>query len=75
MDIVLAALKWRIGWVDFQDELEVGTGCKCEVCNLIRACDEEALKYCRKCGYKLDDGWCARCHKPGRPSTSKNVKA
>jgi hypothetical protein len=75
MDIVEAALKWRKGWVDFEDELEMKNGCTCEVCQLIRACDEEIFTtLCYKCGKKLINGWCDNCQPSHSNSASKNVE-
>ena len=35
-----AAIVWRNLWADAEDLQEAESGCKCEVCQLIRACDE-----------------------------------
>lgn len=35
-----AAIVWRNSWADAEDLQEAESGCKCEVCQLIRACDE-----------------------------------
>ena len=40
MDIIDAALLWRKEWPDVEDELEMAGGCDCEMCKLMRACDE-----------------------------------
>ena len=40
MTLIEAALLWRREWPDMKDELEMESGCDCEVCNLMRACDE-----------------------------------
>jgi len=38
-EIVDAALKWRKEWPDVEDDMEMDSGCDCEVCSLMRACD------------------------------------
>ena len=38
-EIIKAALAWREGWPSVSDLIEMESGCDCEVCNLIRACD------------------------------------
>ena len=41
-EIIKAALAWRKDWADMKDTMEMESGCDCEVCNLIRACDAYA---------------------------------
>lgn len=40
--IVEAALSWREHWCDQGDSKKAEGGCTCEICKLIRACDEYA---------------------------------
>ena len=44
MEIIEAALNWRNEWPDMEDEIEASDDCSCEVCQLIRACDEYLLQ-------------------------------
>lgn len=39
--IIDAVLEWRKNWCDMEDEIEAEKGCNCEVCKLIRACDDK----------------------------------
>lgn len=39
-ELIKAALSWRNNWCDIKDEIEAAKGCNCEMCKLIRACDE-----------------------------------
>ena len=39
-ELIKAALAWRNNWCDQEDLEEEAEGCNCEVCKLIRACDE-----------------------------------
>ena len=38
--VVKSTLLWRKDWIDEEDMQEMRNGCKCEICQLIRACDE-----------------------------------
>ena len=38
--LIEAISKWRNEWCDVKDIMEMETGCKCEVCNLMREYDE-----------------------------------
>jgi hypothetical protein len=38
--VIEAAKKWRKNWIDVEDLFEEQEGCKCEVCQLIRAVDK-----------------------------------
>lgn len=38
--VVKAAVAWRKEWIDMEDELEMEGGCKCEICQLVRAIDD-----------------------------------
>lgn len=38
--VVGAVKAWRKAWIDMEDELEMEGGCKCEICQLVRAIDE-----------------------------------
>ena len=40
--LIFASLNWRAKWVDVEDLQESASGCKCELCNLVRVCDELA---------------------------------
>lgn len=54
MDIIKAAMAWRKSWVDVEDLQEEESGCNCELCQLIRACNEYAAQPLRagdKCPY------------------------
>jgi len=44
MEIIEAALLWRKNWCDIKDDQEMETGCDCEICVLMRACDEYTSK-------------------------------
>jgi len=66
MDIIEAAMAWRKSWVDVEDLQEEESGCNCELCQLIRACNQHAAQHhmhltglrCPVHGLKMVNGYC-----------------
>lgn len=43
--LIFAAMRWRLDWVDAEDLQEADSGCNCSVCKLIRVVDELSETY------------------------------